>query len=56
MARSRKNSCDCRNRMKGNPKVGDGICRWNIHGGDYRKAVMERIEGKKYVRNWKKEY
>ncbi len=56
MSRSRKNSCDCRNKTKGNPKVGDGICRFHINWGDYRKAVMDRIAGKKYCRQWDAEY
>lgn len=42
-------SCDCRHRHHGNPKVGNGVCAMSM---GWRKAVVERIAGKRYCRSW----
>lgn len=47
-SKPKKTGHDCRRRMFGNPRVGDGSC-WI---GKYRPAVEERIEGKRQASAW----
>lgn len=44
--RAKYRRCNCRGRKHGNPKYGDGICRCLM-----RKAVKERIRGKRFVKD-----
>ena len=48
-AKKKSLGCNCRGRWFGNPKYGYGVCMMT---GEVRKAVKQRIEGKKLCRNW----
>jgi hypothetical protein len=42
-SKPKKTGHNCRRRMFGNPKVGDGVCWWS----KWRPAVEERINSKR---------
>lgn len=46
-------SCRCTSHPRGNPKYSNGSCYLS---GDVRPSVRQRIDGKKYCRNWEQEY
>lgn len=53
MKKPKKKTCDCRRRVRGNPKLSTGPC----YGGYcVREAVRERIAGKKAARRWEDPY
>jgi hypothetical protein len=49
----KQRSCKCVKRKHGQPKVTVGICHREDNG--YRKAVRERINGKRLERDWSRE-
>lgn len=49
-SKPKRHGHDCRNRRHGNPKLGNGPCRWSC-SGDQRDAVVERIAGKKVAKD-----
>jgi hypothetical protein len=46
-SKPKKSRCNCRGKTHGNPKIGNGPCRYGV-----RDAVVERIAGKRLVRRW----
>lgn len=45
----KKSGHSCSKRKHGQPKLGQGVCRW---GGEYREAVRDRISSGRLEREW----
>ena len=49
-SKPKKTDCNCRRRVRGNPKYGNGPCYHDMR--DQRRAVVERIAGKRLAQRW----